>query len=692
MHGLFQRLNTAIIEKISPRQLFIKYSLVVILPLLLVVLFVQSSYITRIEQSYHGTLNQYAFELCTELDTVFLRLQSVAEEIMLDNEIGPSYTPQHYTESIKLMDKLKEHCKRVNTGINSNLLNEIILYCEGDSYFFSSNSSYTISYFSQIKKLDDESLGGGMVPYLSTCEKWSALTDGYEDLLIFYPIGLLGHQRKVVIFSISEKTLTSQLSASLHDNKGVVLLENDRGDVLLQTGDVKKTVLESFASLQRTPFVVHIVAESGDIVDGLTAVRGIWRLILVIAALIALVEALILALITIQPFRSLNKKLAVQTHDDSDEYHTLSMAIDRMRYEMLTLQEHSRAMQSQLVEKMLFNGEDASSALKLLAINYDLPTRIVGWRVVVIPAVTELDQTLNERLHDMLPAAPRILIRNAAETEPEALLLAYAPDTQSDPASFETILTMCLHTNRLGMSDRCDQPGILPIAYTDAVIRLNKEKRSETLPDEARLLLDAIGQSNASAIDSALAQYLQKLDEGAISEGDHRMAAVQVLIACQTQAHTRGKGAPGVDLAPLMKEIHLAANEWTEPWRRSILDFADSLAGNAQRQDRPLFDQMCDYVKSQCCYADFSVQDMATFFKTTPSAINSSFKKEKGLTVIQYLTEQKMVIAKELLRATDLPVYEIGLKLGYYGPNSFIRRFKQEFNVTPGEYRSEQEQ
>ena len=85
--------------------------------------------------------------------------------------------------------------------------------------------------------------------------------------------------------------------------------------------------------------------------------------------------------------------------------------------------------------------------------------------------------------------------------------------------------------------------------------------------------------------------------------------------------------------------------------------------------------------------ADFTIASMAEQFRLSVPALNTLFKTSKGVTAAQYLSDMKLDIAKNLLTKKDMPVFEIGLKLGYYGQNSFIRRFKQLTNMTPGEYR-----
>jgi AraC-like DNA-binding protein len=49
-----------------------------------------------------------------------------------------------------------------------------------------------------------------------------------------------------------------------------------------------------------------------------------------------------------------------------------------------------------------------------------------------------------------------------------------------------------------------------------------------------------------------------------------------------------------------------------------------------------------------------------------------------------------MNYAKELLSTTSLSVSEIAAKLGYFQTSSFIRKFKQSENMTPGEYRNKE--
>lgn len=66
---------------------------------------------------------------------------------------------------------------------------------------------------------------------------------------------------------------------------------------------------------------------------------------------------------------------------------------------------------------------------------------------------------------------------------------------------------------------------------------------------------------------------------------------------------------------------------------------------------------------------------------------NSVFKKNFGCTMFDYLTKIKIAKAKELLKNTDMKVYEIADHIGYSSKAYFTSLFKEYTGVTPKEYR-----
>ena len=60
-------------------------------------------------------------------------------------------------------------------------------------------------------------------------------------------------------------------------------------------------------------------------------------------------------------------------------------------------------------------------------------------------------------------------------------------------------------------------------------------------------------------------------------------------------------------------------------------------------------------------------------------------------TNIKYLTKKRVYLAKDLLsKDSDLSILDISGMLGFENPSTFSKHFKQEFNLTPKEYRNNQ--
>ena len=69
------------------------------------------------------------------------------------------------------------------------------------------------------------------------------------------------------------------------------------------------------------------------------------------------------------------------------------------------------------------------------------------------------------------------------------------------------------------------------------------------------------------------------------------------------------------------------------------------------------------------------------------STLTNKFKKELNITVLEYIQRQKMFLAGQMLKNTNLTVAQISEHLGYSEQFYFSRCFKQSFGMSPREYR-----
>ncbi|NIK68283.1 MULTISPECIES: helix-turn-helix domain-containing protein [unclassified Paenibacillus] len=96
--------------------------------------------------------------------------------------------------------------------------------------------------------------------------------------------------------------------------------------------------------------------------------------------------------------------------------------------------------------------------------------------------------------------------------------------------------------------------------------------------------------------------------------------------------------------------------------------------------------EACKYV-SMNLGKRISLEEVAAHLHMNPSYFSRFFKKETGLTFIEYVTDQKIERAKELLDQTNYYVSEICEMLGYDNQSYFIKTFKAQTGLTPTEYR-----
>lgn len=82
-----------------------------------------------------------------------------------------------------------------------------------------------------------------------------------------------------------------------------------------------------------------------------------------------------------------------------------------------------------------------------------------------------------------------------------------------------------------------------------------------------------------------------------------------------------------------------------------------------------------------------SLHELATMVGTNECTLKKAFKQEFGTTVFQYLYDFRMSLATHYLLDTSLPIFDIGMRLGYDYQSHFSTAFKRKYGVSPMEYR-----
>ncbi len=83
---------------------------------------------------------------------------------------------------------------------------------------------------------------------------------------------------------------------------------------------------------------------------------------------------------------------------------------------------------------------------------------------------------------------------------------------------------------------------------------------------------------------------------------------------------------------------------------------------------------------------DMTVEQLAKANYISPDYLTKCFREVTGYTPKQYITANRLVYARKLLRTTDMTVDNVAFRAGFFNVNNFIRSFKQYYGETPGNY------
>lgn len=85
---------------------------------------------------------------------------------------------------------------------------------------------------------------------------------------------------------------------------------------------------------------------------------------------------------------------------------------------------------------------------------------------------------------------------------------------------------------------------------------------------------------------------------------------------------------------------------------------------------------------------DISLSHVSRHLSLSKEYTASLFKKTVGKTVNRYISEKKMMLAREMIREGQMSLGDIALSLGFQNYNYFSRTFSDHFEVSPAKYRS----
>ncbi len=121
--------------------------------------------------------------------------------------------------------------------------------------------------------------------------------------------------------------------------------------------------------------------------------------------------------------------------------------------------------------------------------------------------------------------------------------------------------------------------------------------------------------------------------------------------------------------------------------RAYLSDIYTFLSENKQTRKQLLIQNAKQYIEENYDNPDLNLNMVAGHIFINPTYLSALFKKEAGLSFVDFITQTRIENAKILLTRENTKSYEVAQKTGYQDPHYFSVCFKKQTGMSPSEYK-----
>lgn len=124
--------------------------------------------------------------------------------------------------------------------------------------------------------------------------------------------------------------------------------------------------------------------------------------------------------------------------------------------------------------------------------------------------------------------------------------------------------------------------------------------------------------------------------------------------------------------------------------RRGSIQYAEivrDLRNDSNKKKNPLIEE-CKNLIFRKMHSKIAVRELADELDVSIEYLSALFRKTEGICIKDYIMNQKMQLAENLLIYSEYSIEQIGLYLGFSSQSHFGAMFKKYENMTPKQYRN----
>ncbi|OCT15155.1 hypothetical protein A8709_13695 [Paenibacillus pectinilyticus] len=135
-------------------------------------------------------------------------------------------------------------------------------------------------------------------------------------------------------------------------------------------------------------------------------------------------------------------------------------------------------------------------------------------------------------------------------------------------------------------------------------------------------------------------------------------------------------------------ELVLRSITALEDWVQYVIEVAMNQIHSTEGS-MSVVEKVKQYVTAHISVSELSREVIAAHVFLNPDYLTRVFKKETGISISDYLQQQRIQYAKNLLVSSDKSVLDVALLAGYSNVSYFSTHFKKAVNMNPNEYRKQ---
>lgn len=116
-----------------------------------------------------------------------------------------------------------------------------------------------------------------------------------------------------------------------------------------------------------------------------------------------------------------------------------------------------------------------------------------------------------------------------------------------------------------------------------------------------------------------------------------------------------------------------------------VTGYLKGLNGENSKEANPV-DRAVAYIRKNI-HNNINRTDIADNIYMNPDYLSRLFKKEKNISLTDYIVQEKLKMATAMLKSTGLPVSVIASDIGYTNFSYFTQVFRKSYGMSPSEYR-----